>query len=87
MGLLCSLHCTVSSVVYTHLVSVRGSACRYTEFSFIVQLGVIESKLDLASYEHGDAWICIQVFRRMQRVETAACSGGAELLLPVRSSC
>jgi len=67
-------------------VQVRGSACRYTEFSFIVQLGVIESKLDLASYEHGDTWICIQVFRKMQQVVVTACSGCAKLLLPVRSS-
>ena len=63
MCLLCSLHCTVSSVVFIYLVSVMGSACRYTEFSFIVQLGAIDCKLGLASYGHGDAWICIRVFR------------------------
>ena len=54
---LCSLHCTVGSVVYIYLV--------LDEVSFIVQLGVIDCGLGLESYGHGNAWICIQVYREM----------------------
>ena len=63
MCLLSSLYCTVGSVVYIYLVQVRGSAGRSTEFSLLFQLGAIDCKLGMASYGHGDAWICIRVFR------------------------
>jgi hypothetical protein len=66
MCLLCSLYCTVGSVVYIYLVSVMRSDLRSTEFSFIVQLGAIDCKLGLVSHKlgdvshrHGDAWTCI----------------------------
>ena len=54
LTLLCSLHCTVGSGVCIYLVFVMGSACRNTEVSFIVKLGVIDSELGLTSYGCGD---------------------------------
>ena len=44
-----------------YLVLVMGSVCRDTEVSFIVQLGVIDSELGLASYGCGDTCVCTQV--------------------------
>ena len=61
LSLLCSLHCTVGSGVCIYLVFVMGSACRDTEVSFIVQLGVIDRELALASYGCGDTCVCTQV--------------------------
>ena len=73
--------------MYTHLVSMMGSAYRSAEVGFIVQLGAIDCELGLASYGHGDAWICIRVFREMQQVVVTAWFGCGKLLQPVRSSC
>ena len=66
LSLLCSLHGTVGSGVYVYLVFVKGSACRNTEVSFIVQLGVINSELGLASYRCGDTCVSTSAFGRSE---------------------
>ena len=53
--------------------------------SLMAQFRVVASKLT-TTYWHGDAWICIRVFREIQQGVATACFGCAKLLLSVCSS-
>ena len=66
LSLLCSLYFTVGSGMYIYLVLEMGSACRNTEVSLIVQPGVVDSELGLASYRRGDTCVSTSTFGRSE---------------------